>query len=185
MNIIVLGETLLAAVLAIRAAIAGGGLGIDLAVVAAAAVVTAFGLWWLYFTDDEHLDSEANNRAFVWGYGHFLIFAAGASAGAGFAVQVDVLTEHAHLTQATADLAVAVPVAIYLFGLWLVRDRFCLRGPARPVLLVGGVLALAAPLVPHSMVALAGLVIACIIVRGELACRASSHGAAVDARARS
>jgi low temperature requirement protein LtrA len=171
MNIIVLGETLLAAVLAIRAAIAGGGLGLDLGVVATAATVTAFGMWWLYFTDDEQLDSEANNRAFVWGYGHFLIFAAGASAGAGFAVQVDMLTEHAHLTEKTADLAVAIPVAIYLFGLWLVRDRYCLRGAARSVLLVGALLALATPLLPHSIVALATLIVGCIVVRGELSCR--------------
>jgi low temperature requirement protein LtrA len=180
MNIIVLGETLLAAVLAIRAAIAGGGLGIDLGIVATAATVTAFGMWWLYFTDDEHLDSEANQRAFVWGYGHFLIFAAGAAAGAGFAVQVDLLTEHAHLTRRTADLAVAIPVAVYMFGLWLVRDRYCLQGAARPVLLVGAALALATPLLPHSLVLLAVLVVACIIVRGELACR--SVGADAGAR---
>jgi low temperature requirement protein LtrA len=180
MNIIVLGETLLAAVLAIRAAIAGGGLGIDLGIVATAATVTAFGMWWLYFTDDEHLDSEANQRAFVWGYGHFLIFAAAAAAGAGFAVQVDLLTEHAHLTRRTADLAVAIPVAVYMFGLWLVRDRYCLQGAARPVLLVGAALALATPLLPHSLVLLAVLVVACIIVRGELACR--SIGADAGAR---
>ncbi len=176
MNIIVLGETLLAAVLAIRAAIDTGGLGAGLAVVAVAAVVTAFALWWLYFTEDEHLDSEANARAFVWGYGHFLIFAAGAAAGAGFAVQVDVLTDHAHLTRRTADLAVAIPVGIYLFGLWLVRDRFSLKGAAQPVLLVGAVLALMTTLLPQSLVWLAVLSVACIVVRGELACRTRARG---------
>ena len=114
-NIIVLGETLLAALIAIRAALDTGEAGGALTVVAVAAMVTAFAMWWLYFTKDEHLASEANSRAFVWGYGHFLIFAAGAAAGAGFAVQADVLTEHAHLTGLTADLAVAIPVAVYLF----------------------------------------------------------------------
>ncbi|MFO1208154.1 MAG: low temperature requirement protein A [Amaricoccus sp.] len=179
MNMIVLGETLLAAVLATRAAIDNGAVWGELAVVAVSAVVTAFALWWLYFTEDEQLGSETTDaRAFVWGYGHFLIFAAGAGAGAGFAVQVDVLTEHAHLTAVTADFAAAIPIAIYLFGLWLVRDRFCLRGAARPVLLVTAALALLMPFVPHSMAALALLTVACVIVRGELACRAAPrHGA--------
>lgn len=174
MNIIVLGETLLAAVLAIRAALESGGADAALAAVAFAAVVISFSLWWLYFTEDEHLGSEANSRAFVWGYGHFLIFAAGASVGAGYAVQVDLLTEHAHLTQGVADLAVAIPVAVYLFGLWLVRDRYCLRGAARPVLLVGALLALGTPALPHAFLSLAVLTVLLIVVRGELACRSET-----------
>ncbi|HVL21123.1 MAG TPA: low temperature requirement protein A [Amaricoccus sp.] len=171
MNMIVLGETLLAAVIATRAEIDAGAVRDELAVVAIAAVVTSFAMWWLYFTEDEQLASDANARAFVWGYGHFLIFAAGAAVGAGFAVQVDVLTEHAHLTGVVADLAVAIPVAVYLLGLWLVRDRFCLAPAARPVLLVAAVLALLTPFLPHSLASLAVLTVATVIVRGELACR--------------
>ena len=178
MNMIVLGETLLAAVIATRAAIDTGAVWGELAVVAIAAVLTCFAMWWLYFTEDEQLGSEANARAFVWGYGHFLIFAAGAAAGAGFAVQVDVLTEHAHLTRAVADLAVAIPVAVYLFGLWLVRDRFCLAGAARLVLLVAAALALLTPLVPHALACLAVLTVATVVVRGELACRTARREAA-------
>ncbi len=178
MNIIVLGETLLAAVIATRAAIVEGVDRGELAVVALAAVVTSFGLWWVYFTEDEHLASETNDRAFVWGYGHFLIFAAGAAVGAGFAVQVDLLTEHAHLAKLTADFAVAIPVAVYFFGLWLVRDRYCLAGAARPVLAVAAVLALATPLLPHAIVCLALLSVLTVIVRGELACRSRRGGAA-------
>ena len=165
MNIIVLGETLLAAVVAIRAAIEHGPLTGELAIVALSAMVTAFALWWLYFSDEEHLGSGDRNRAFVWGYGHFLIFAAGASAGAGFAVQVDVLTEHAYLTRRTADLAVAIPVALYMFGLWLVRDRYCLHGHARSTLLVGAALALATPLLPHALPGLAALAVLAALAR--------------------
>ena len=177
MNIIVLGETLLAAVLATRAAIEAGVVWGELAVVAVAAVVTSFAMWWLYFTEDEQLGERRNDRAFVWGYGHFLIFAGGAAAGAGFAAQVDFLTEHAQISGLVADLAVAIPVAVYLFGLWLVRDRYCLAGAAWYALLVGALLALLTPLVPHSMAALAILTVACVIVRGELACRTAPDGA--------
>jgi low temperature requirement protein LtrA len=177
LNMIVLGETLLAAVIATRAAIGSGAHWGALAVVAVAAIVTAFALWWLYFTDDEQLGSEENSRAFVWGYGHFLIFAAGAAIGAGFAVQVDVLTEHAHLTGTVADLAAAIPVAVYLFGLWLVRDRFCLDGAARGVLPAAALLALLTPFLPHSLVCLAVLTAGSVVVRGELACRAERRAA--------
>jgi low temperature requirement protein LtrA len=145
--------------------------------VAIAAMVTAFALWWLYFTDDEQLDSDENARAFGWGYGHFLIFAAGAAVGAGFAVQVDVLTEHAHLTGTVADLAAAIPVAVYLFGLWLVRDRFCLAGAARWVLLAAALVALLTPFLPSSLVCLAVLTAGSVVVRGELACRGARRGA--------
>jgi len=177
LNIIVLGETLLAAVVAIRAAIDNAPLTVELASLALAALVTAFALWWLYFADEEHLGSDAADRAFVWGYGHLLIFAAGAAVGAGFAVQVDVLTEHAHVGQLTADFAIAIPVAIYLFGLWLVRDRYCLRGRARAVLAVGALAALAAPLFSHSLAWLAVLTVLCVVLRNHLARPSEATGA--------
>ncbi|HYN63416.1 MAG TPA: low temperature requirement protein A, partial [Candidatus Limnocylindrales bacterium] len=159
LTIIVLGETLLSSVIATRGAIEHTSLTLDLAMVALSALVTAFALWWLYFSDEEHLASDDTNRAFVWGYGHMLIFGAGAAVGAGFAAQIDVLTEQAHLSTLNADLAVAIPVAIYFFGLWLVRDRYCLTGPARWVLVVGALLALATPILPRSLACLAVLAV--------------------------
>jgi hypothetical protein len=61
-------------------------------------------------------------RAYEWGYGHYFIWAAAAAVGAGIAVAVDVVTDHAHVDSNTGGAAVAVPVVIYLAGIWVLHD---------------------------------------------------------------
>lgn len=140
LNLIVLGETLLASAVAIgqlqqlAADTAGFWPLFTLALVPLLAMVLLFSLWWLYFSREEHLQQQNLRMALTWGYGHLLIYAAGAAVGAGIAVQVDLLTGKAHLSSVLATAAVAVPVAIYLFGLWLVRDRFVFAGAGRYLL---------------------------------------------------
>lgn len=122
LNIIVLGETLLAASMAIKH---GAGDHLEPAVIriAVTALVIMFGLWWLYFSREDHLANDSRRCAFVWGYGHLLIFLGGAAVGAGIAVQVDIATQHASVPAQVGHWAVSLPVALYVFGLWLVRDR--------------------------------------------------------------
>lgn len=141
LNLIVLGETLLAGSVAISqlqqlaASTAGFWPLLALALVPLLAMILLFSLWWLYFSREEHLAVQNLRMALTWGYGHLLIYAAGAAVGAGIAVQVDLLTGQAHLSSAMATGAVAIPVAFYLFGLWLVRDRFIFSGAGRYLLL--------------------------------------------------
>ena len=73
LNIIVLGETLLAGSMALSKA-AGDHFDIALIEVAVAALVILFSLWWLYFSSEDHLQSQSSRMAFIWGYGHVLIF---------------------------------------------------------------------------------------------------------------
>ena len=122
LNIIVLGETLLAVTHAIEQA-RGEHFDIELVYIALSALLILFSMWWLYFTNEVHLQEQSRAMAFTWGYGHFVIYTAGAAVGAGFAVLVDVVTGHARVGPLYGDYAVAVPVALYLFGLWFVRDR--------------------------------------------------------------
>ena len=86
------------------------------------ALLLVFAMWWLYFerSSDDLLTSSA--RAFEWGYGHYFIWASAAAVGAGIAVGVDVLTDHAHVDMTVAGAAVAIPVAIYLIGIWVLHD---------------------------------------------------------------
>ncbi len=141
LNLIVLGETLLAGSVAIsqlqQLAVSTSGFWphLSLALVPLLAMILLFCLWWLYFSREEHLAVQNLRMALTWGYGHLLIYAAGAAVGAGIAVQVDLLTGKVHLSDITATAVVALPVAIYLFGLWLVRDLFVFDGAGRYLLL--------------------------------------------------
>ena len=56
----------------------------------------------------------------MWGYGHYLVFAALAAVGAGLQVAVDRTHEEVAISGTVAALAVAVPVAVYLIAAWRV-----------------------------------------------------------------
>ena len=124
LNIIVLGESFLAIVMAIRGDTVGYLPSWDLLQLGIMASIITFTLWSLYFSREEHLRSEELAHALLWGYGHFALFAAGASTGAGFAVMVDIATHQAQVGSRVGAMAVAVPVAVYIFTLWFIRDRF-------------------------------------------------------------
>ena len=169
--IIVLGETLLAAAAALESM--AEGFSSSLITIACSALAVVCSLWWLYFSKEEHLATNDSPRAFAWGYGHAFIFAAGAAVGAGFAVLVDIVTDHAEVGLSVGNYSVAVPVAIYLSGLWFVRDRFVLKGIARYVLPLFAVLILVlSALLPIAGIAL--LTVACTIVR-DYAARISTR----------
>ena len=147
LNIIVLGEVLLAGSMALGGAADRLGLTEPLVHVALAALVVAGSMWWLYFSPDEHLRAGTGlRRALQWGYGHFAIFASGAAVGAGFAVLADILAGHGEASLRDGDLAVAIPLAVYMAMLWLVRDRYNLAGPGRHVLLAFAAMVLVAGL---------------------------------------
>ena len=65
----------------------------------------------------------------LWGYGHYFIFASAAAVGAGLGVVVDYDTHHAEISGTVAGYAVAVPVAVYLFFVWLLHIRPHQSGP--------------------------------------------------------
>ncbi len=120
-TIIVLGETILAVSVGLRDALDGeGGLG-SAPVVVAAALVIAFGLWWIYF-DVLGRDALTRNRkaAFLWGYGHYALFAALGALGAGVQAQLHLAHEDGSTEALVSVAAVALPVAISLASIaWL------------------------------------------------------------------
>jgi low temperature requirement protein LtrA len=174
LNIIVLGETLLAGSLALRA-VTGEHFQIALVRVALSSLVIVFSMWWLYFSKEEHLQSQDLGRSLTWGYGHVLIFAAGAAVGAGFAVVVDIVSGHAQVLLKVGNYAVAAPVALYLLGLWFVRDRFSFDGAARHVLPAFAALVLLVPLQPLALEGVAGLLAVSVFVRSRLTGREAAR----------
>jgi low temperature requirement protein LtrA len=136
-TIIVLGESILSATIAVESALASGERFMALAPVIGGGLLIVFGMWWLYFYRPfTALHDHRIRLAFLWGYGHYLVFAAAAAAGAGLAVAVDDVTHKAHISHAAAGAAVAVPVAIYVLSLCVLHYE-----PSMALSLVLGVVA--------------------------------------------
>jgi low temperature requirement protein LtrA len=128
-------------------------------------------MWWLYFCDEDHLASSDLGQALSWGYGHLLVFGSAAAVGAGFAVMVDILTDHAKIGVADGLKAIAIPLAVYIFSLWLIRDRVILKGLASFIPLIFAGLVFATIFLPVGIEGLTGLTILCVILRNALARR--------------
>jgi low temperature requirement protein LtrA len=135
-TIIVLGECVLAATTAVQTAVSSGGWSPTLVGLGVAALALLFGLWWLYFLRPagEALDRR-RDLAFVWGYGHFGIFAGLAALGAGLEVAGEAVVRHGATgggvdggaagveagvvaSDVTVALAVAIPVIAVLLLMW-------------------------------------------------------------------
>jgi low temperature requirement protein LtrA len=147
-TIILLGESVLASTVAVQAAVATGAPSGELVLVAASGLALLFGLWWLYFLEPAHEGLERNrNRAFVWSYGHYALFAALAAVGAALEVSVTSMGPGTGVATITAGYAVAIPVAVFLVLLWALNRP--LAGPTvvPPLVSLGGaVLVLGMPL---------------------------------------
>ena len=122
-TIIVLGESILATVLAIESTSITGDFDAGLAGIVVGGLLIVFSMWWLYFIRSSEDLLDTMSRAFAWGYGHYFIFGAVAAVGAGLAVSIDRATDHAVIGDLGASLAVTIPVAIFVIFLWLLQYR--------------------------------------------------------------
>jgi low temperature requirement protein LtrA len=117
--IILLGESVLAVTIAVQESLVDG-VSAPLVIVAVSGLVLLFALWWLYFSEPavEGLVSH-RDRSYIWGYGHYLIYASLAAIGAGLEVGVKSVSHHAHASELVAGYALAIPLAVFLLLLWL------------------------------------------------------------------
>lgn len=169
LNIIVLGECFLAVVLALNAGTDGSPLSWDILAIGLWAAVITFLLWALYFSDTEHLHKDDLSHVFLWGYGHFVLFAAAAAAGAGFAVMVELATHHAHISAQGAALSVAIPVAAYVISLWAIRDRCWLSSVGQVVMIsCSGLIVLVGVVEFFPLVSIAVILAALTLFRSRL-----------------
>jgi low temperature requirement protein LtrA len=153
-TLIVLGECVLAATVAVQSALSAGGLSGSLLMLSLGGLLLIFGIWWSYFKRSVVAPLRASpGSVFTWGYGHFAIFASVAALGAGLQVAAEATQHAAGPGSVGAALAVAVPVAIYLtlvgllqawmLGLRLVAARFA---AAAALILLAAALAAVLPL---------------------------------------
>lgn len=131
-TIIVLGECVLGATQAVASAIESRGWSLDVVGVGIGSAALILALWWVYFLvpfgDALH---HRRDRAFRWGYGHFVVFASLAAMGAFLAVVADqikleAVADAAPVHDAAAPVSpvlaiglVAAAVAVYLTTMWI------------------------------------------------------------------
>ena len=171
MTIIVLGESVLSATLAIQSALDAGESAPALVGLMVGGLLVLFSMWWIYFEVPAHGLLASSGAAFLWGYGHLLIFASTAAVGAGIAVGADLIAGRAHVSARATGAAVAVPVAFYVLCVWALHIRPRRRGGQSTAMFLGtAVLVLATPLLPGTVMfigfLLSGLV-ALLIVTGS------------------
>ncbi|WP_433461009.1 low temperature requirement protein A [Micromonospora sp. CA-248212] len=158
-TLIVLGEAVLAISLAIQTGLDAGDHG--LWALAAAGAVIVYALWWLYF--DRPVETpDRLPYSLVWGYGHYLVFAAIAAVGAGLPVVVDHERHLAHVSGTTAAYAVAVPLAVFLLTVWVLHVRRQQHGAVVVAYPVVAAVALLVPLGPAPVPGLALLLVALV-----------------------
>jgi low temperature requirement protein LtrA len=126
--IIVLGETVLSTTVAIQQALTAHELHSGLISVVAGGVLIVFSLWWLYFARNDgealaRVHDRYNHDTFLWGYGHYFLFASGAAIGAGLAARVDVWRHNSASSHLQTAFAVTVPVALVLATMWTICVR--------------------------------------------------------------
>jgi low temperature requirement protein LtrA len=114
-TIIVLGESVLASTAAILAAQSETGTSLDLVVVAVAGLGLIFACWWLYFLESDAPRLDARRElGFIWGYGHFFVFASLAAIGAGIEVTIEAISHEVAASPLLVGYSVALPLAIFL-----------------------------------------------------------------------
>jgi low temperature requirement protein LtrA len=182
LTLIVLGESVLAANIAIQSALSSGEVLAALAPIILGGLLTVFSMWWVYFDRPVHDLQTSLPKAILWGYGHYLVFAAAAAVGAGLAVAVDQVTHRAHIGPVTAGAAVAVPVAVYLLCLWFLHYRPDDHRGTRLAGPIAAGLVLLTPLTPQPVL-LSGVVLAgMVIVKLALLRPHATDGGSPDVR---
>ncbi|MFG3285057.1 low temperature requirement protein A [Streptomyces sp. NPDC048111] len=166
-TLIVLGETVSAATIAVQEALDEHDELGDLLPLAAGGLLIVFAAWWIYFAAPIHDHLTSNRQAFVWGYGHYVVLAAAAAIGAGMEVAIEQTVGKAHISANAAASAVTVPAALFLLTVWLLHSRHFKRGTAQQLMLpVAALAVLGCTFAGHAAVPLAGAVSALTVAIG-------------------
>lgn len=157
--IIVLGESVLAATVAVQDAVESRDVSITLIGVALCGLVLLFSIWWLYFLHPAGVGlADRRHRSYHWGYGHYGIFGALAALGAGLEVSVEQAGHHIEATPTTVGYAVAIPVSVFLILLHAVQTAISPDRITRRTAIAGCVVAILLVPLAASWLTVAGTV---------------------------
>ncbi|MFJ5811614.1 low temperature requirement protein A [Streptomyces sp. NPDC093093] len=121
-TLIVLGESVAAATLAVQAGVETGHL-MDLSLITLGGLLTVFTMWWMYFSRPTARLITNNRQAFRWGYGHYLILASAAAVGSGLEIATHLLSHPGDISRFAASWIFTAAVAVYLTTTWILHVR--------------------------------------------------------------
>jgi low temperature requirement protein LtrA len=120
--IIALGECLLAITMGISAL--WNHFSSTLMMALLGSLIMAFSMWALYFEKNDLYLLRRRQGSFVWGYLHFFLYLAIAAIGSGMSVIWAQIEGHTSISPAVSQAAIALPLALYLLVIWLLREAF-------------------------------------------------------------
>ncbi|WP_093714158.1 low temperature requirement protein A [Actinacidiphila alni] len=166
-TIIVLGESVSSATIAVQSAVDEHDALGELLPIAVGGLLIVFAAWWIYFAVPIHDHLASNRQAFLWGYGHYAVFGSAAAIGAGLEIAVEQAVGSAEISTRAAAGWVTVPTAVFLFTVWVLHARHYKRGVAQQLNLpVSAVVVLACTFTGSHAVLWAGLVCAATVALG-------------------
>ncbi|MER5535475.1 low temperature requirement protein A [Streptomyces mirabilis] len=163
-TIIVLGETIAASTMAVKSAVDEHDALGELLPIAAGGLLIVFSAWWIYFVVPIHGHLRSSAHAFLWGYGHYLIFASAAAIGAGLEVAVEQAVGKTQISTLAASAAVTLPTALYFLTVWLLHARYFKMGITEQLVLPTAALLVILCTFLHSWAVLAAGVVAALSV---------------------
>jgi low temperature requirement protein LtrA len=161
-TLIVLGESVLSGSVAFGAALGEDSRLGDVWSIALGGLLLVFSMWWKYFARSAEEILATGRQAFVWGYGHLVVYAAAAATGAGIVVAVDQAIGATEISQPLAAACVTVPAAIYIVAVWWLHLRPQDDAGGRGFTLVGVPLLLLASFAPQPVL-VAGICAAAMV----------------------
>jgi low temperature requirement protein LtrA len=190
--IIALGEGVVGTVASLNAVLGEQGWTLDAVLVAVAGTGLTFGMWWVYFVvPAAPLLHAHRERSFRWGYGHIPLFGAIVATGAGLHAAAYYIEGHSKLSSVETVLTVAVPIAVYIFGVFVLYlilagsfDAFHLLLIVGTAIVLGAAIALAAAGVTMA-VCLVVVMLAPVVTVVGFEVRGHRHAADAVARAAS
>ncbi|GEB60765.1 low temperature requirement protein A [Streptomyces gardneri] len=166
-TIIVLGETVAAATVAVKSGVIENDALGELLPIAVGGLLLVFAAWWIYFVVPAHDRLTSSRQGFLWGYGHYVIFSSAAAVGAGLEIAVEQAVGEAHISTLAASAAVTIPSAVFLFSVWLLHARYFKIGIAQQLVLpVASLAILLCTFAGRWAVLAAGLVAAATVATG-------------------
>ncbi|MGB3731697.1 low temperature requirement protein A [Microbacterium sp.] len=162
-TLIVLGESILASVTAVIGALHAGDALWELVPLAALTLIAAASMWWIYFWPPHHKAITSTLSSLQYGYIHYFVLAAAAAFSVGIRLQIDQVTGVGSTPPLVAAFAVAVPIVVFLLGIWWVAIRRVHDRVVDTAVIGGAVLVLVDALLPVP-VALTTVVLVAVVV---------------------